>query len=243
MRYLMTFSYDGTNYNGYQKQKEGNTIQGTLENVLTRINCNKLVSVSASGRTDAHVHAIGQAAHFDMDASVAPDSLKKSLNSMLPGDIYIKTVDIVSDSFHARYDVKSKEYIYMINIGEYNPMERNYVYQYNKELDINAMRAAIKNFIGTHDFTSFTKSDDERENYERTIIEADITLERNYIKIRFLGTGFFRYMVRNMVGSLIAVGENTYTPTDITNILELKDRTKAGKTAPPEGLYLNKVIY
>ena len=243
MRYLITFSYDGTNYNGYQKQKEGNTIQGTLENILTKINGNKLVSISASGRTDAHVHAIRQTAHFDMDVSIELDSLKRALNSMLPGDIYVKNIETVSDDFHARYDVKAKEYIYMINIGEYNPMERNYVYQYNKNLNIEDMKEAIKNLIGTHDFTSFTKADDERENYERTIMEAEISTENNYIKFRFLGTGFLRYMVRNMVGSLIEVGEGKRSPESIIELLELKDRTKAGKTAPPEGLYLKEVFY
>ena len=105
------------------------------------------------------------------------------------------------------------------------------------------MKEAIKNLIGTHDFTSFTKVDDERENYERTIMEAEISTENNYIKFRFLGTGFLRYMVRNMVGTLIGVGEGKFSSEDIAKIIELKDRTKAGKTAPPEGLYLKNVFY
>lgn len=243
MRCLMTFSYDGTDYNGYQKQKEGRTIQGILESVLTTINGNKLVSVSASGRTDAHVHAIGQTAHFDIDTKIEPNNLKRALNSMLPNDIYIKNVEIVKDDFHARYDVKSKEYIYILNIGEYNPIERNYIYQYNKELNVNAMKEAIKNLIGTHDFTSFTKADDERESYVRTIKEADISIDKDYITFRFLGTGFLRYMVRNMVGFLIEVGEGKRTSECVIELLELKDRTKAGKTAPPEGLYLKEVFY
>ena len=243
MRYLMTFSYDGTDYNGYQKQKDGRTIQGILESVLTTINGNKLVSVSASGRTDAHVHAIGQTAHFDLNTKIEPNSLKRALNSMLPSDIYIKNVEIVKDDFHARYDVKSKEYIYVLNIGEYNPIERNYIYQYNKKLNVNSMKEAIKNLIGTYDFTSFTKADDERESYVRTIIEADISIDKDYITFRFLGTGFLRYMVRNMVGFLIEVGEGKRTSECVIELLELKDRTKAGKTAPPEGLYLKEVFY
>ncbi len=243
MRYLMTFSYDGTNYNGYQKQKNGRTIQDTLENILTKINSNKSVIVSASGRTDAHVHALAQKAHFDMDVNIDSNDLKKALNSLLSDDIYVKEVTNVDSNFHARYDVKAKEYIYVMNIGEYNPIERNYVYQYNKSLDIDGMKKAIELLVGEHDFTSFTKTDDERDNYVRIIMEADISIDKNHITIRFLGTGFLRYMVRNMVGTLIGIGEGKFEVKDMSKILELKDRTKAGKTAPPEGLYLKDVFY
>ena len=243
MRYLMTFSYDGTNYNGYQRQKNGRTIQEALEDTLTKINSNKKVLVSASGRTDAHVHAIAQKAHFDIDIEINPNDLKRALNSLLPSDIYVKKIEKVDNNFHARYDVKAKEYMYIMNIGEYNPMERNYVYQYNKDLDIDIMNKAIKLLVGEHDFTSFTKADDERDNYVRTIIESDISIDNNHVIFRFLGTGFLRYMVRNMVGTLIEVGEGKFSIDDIPKILDLKDRTKAGKTAPPEGLYLKDVFY
>ena len=243
MRYLMTFSYDGTNYNGYQKQKNGITIQDTIEHILTRINGNNQVHISASGRTDAHVHAIAQKAHFDLNVNIDSEQIKKALNSMLPKDIYIKEVIEVNDDFHARYDVKEKEYMYIINVGEYNPMERNYVYQYNKNLDIDAMKKAILYLLGEHDFRSFTKVDEEKDNYVRTIKKASILVDNNKIIINFIGTGFLRYMVRNMVGTLIGVGEGKFSSEDIAKIIELKDRTKAGKTAPPEGLYLKNVFY
>lgn len=246
MRYLITFSYDGTNYSGYQKQPNAMTVQGVLENVLTKINSNKQVFVSASGRTDAHVHALGQRAHFNLDVSIMPMALKKALNSLLPGDIYVKNVEEVTDTFHARYDVKQKEYMYIINVGEYNPIERNYVYQYNKDLDIGAMKEAISYFIGEHDFRSFTKVDDEKDDYVREIYQATISLDennKNHIVIHFVGTGFLRYMVRNMVGTLIEVGEGKRDAKCISEILNFKDRTKAGKTAPAEGLYLKNVFY
>lgn len=246
MRYLIKFSYDGTNYSGYQKQPNAVTVQGVLEDVLTRINSNKQVLVSASGRTDAHVHALGQSAHFDLDISISSNDLNKALNSLLPGDIYVKEVEVVADTFHARFNVKAKEYMYVINLGEYNPMERNYIYQYNKNLNIEDMKKAISYLIGEHNFKSFTKVDEEKDDYVRIIKSATIKLDNNnpnHLVINFVGTGFLRYMVRNMVGTLIEVGEGKRTPDSILSLLELQDRTKAGKTAPPEGLYLKEVIY
>lgn len=245
MRYLITFKYDGTNYSGYQKQPNAVTIQGELESVLTRINSNKQVLVSASGRTDAHVHALGQRAHFDLDISILPNDLKRALNSLLPPDIYVTNVEEVTNGFHARFDVKAKEYMYIINVGEYNPIERNHVYQYNKNLNVDNIEKAISYLVGEHDFRSFTKVDEEKEDYIRTIKEITVNFnsKSNYLTINFIGTGFLRYMVRNMVGTLIEIGEGKREPECIIELLELKDRTKAGKTAPPEGLYLKNVIY
>lgn len=245
MRYLITFKYDGTNYSGYQKQPNAITIQGELESVLTRINSNKQVLVSASGRTDAHVHALGQRAHFDLDISILPNDLKRALNSLLPPDIYVTNVEEVANDFHARFDVKAKEYMYIINVGEYNPIERNHVYQYNKNLNVDNIEKAISYLVGEHDFRSFTKVDEEKEDYIRTIKEITVNFNSklNYLTINFIGTGFLRYMVRNMVGTLIEIGEGKREPECIIELLELKDRTKAGKTAPPEGLYLKNVIY
>ena len=128
-------------------------------------------------------------------------------------------------------------------MGEYNPLERDYIYQLNKDLDIDKMKEAIKYFEGTHDFKSFTKNNDEKDDFIRTITKAEISKEDNIIIISFLGTGFLRYMVRNMVGCLIEVGELKRESVDVKHILEAKDRTKAGITAHPEGLYLKEVYY
>lgn len=246
MRYLITFSYDGTNYYGYQKQPHKKTIQEEVEKVLTRINSNQKVIISATGRTDAGVHAINQKAHFDLIKEFDVNSLKKSLNKMLPGDIYVKKVEVVADDFHARFDVKAKEYIYKINLGEYDPLKKNYVYQYNKRLDVSEMERALKYLEGEHNFKSFTKATDEKENYNRTIIRA--TLERNpknvnELIISIIGNGFMRYMVRNIVGLLIEVGEGKRKSEDVFKILAAEDRTTAGCTAPPNGLYLNDIFY
>ena len=135
MRYKITFSYDGTNFNGYQVQPKLRTVQECLENAVSYLNKQTYTQVTSSGRTDKGVHAIGQVAHFDLNITNTIDKIKRGLNSNLPEDIHIIDVEKVNDSFHARYSVKKKEYIYKMNLGEYNPMDRNYIYQYNKEID------------------------------------------------------------------------------------------------------------
>ena len=246
MRYFITFSYDGSKYNGYQKQPRVKTIQGELEKALKQINAGKSVSISASGRTDAGVHAYNQSAHFDLEREITCSKLKQALNSLIPDDIYVKNVYEADLSFHARFNVKAKEYIYKINMGNYNPIEKDYVYQYNKKLDIPEMERALKYLEGTHDFRSFVKIDEEKDNYTRTIVQTSLIRDVknvNQITISILGTGFMRYMVRNIVGMLIEIGEGKYKSEDIISILEMKDRTKAGICAPACGLYLKDVYY
>ena len=246
MKYLMTFSYDGTNFNGYQKQVKERTVQGVIEDVLKEINGGKVVSLCASGRTDAGVHALAQRAHFELEKKITCDKLVKGINSLLPSDVYVRKIEEVSDDFHARFNVIGKEYIYKINMGEYNPIERNYVYQYNKKLDINAMERGLKFFEGEHNFKSFTKANDEITDYVRVISNTMLVRDNkdiNKITITFVGTGFMRYMVRNMVGLLIEIGEGKRKAEDVIDILKHEDRTMAGKTAPACGLYLRNVFY
>lgn len=246
MKYFMTFSYDGSNFLGYQKQPRERTVQACLENALKEINGGKIVSVCASGRTDAGVHAINQKAHFEIDKKIETDKLLRGINSLLPEDIYVKSIKEVSDDFHARFNAIGKEYIYIINMGEYNPLERNYVYQYGKRLDLSAMERGLKYLEGEHNFKSFTKSTDEIEDYVRKISQTSIvrdSKDMNKIIITFVGTGFLRYMVRNMVGLIIEIGEGKRKPEDIIRILKEEDRTLAGKTAPACGLYLRNVFY
>mgnify|MGYP003306776936 CR=1 FL=1 len=246
MRYFMTFSYDGSDFCGYQKQPSSRTVQGELESILKRINGEKEVSVVASGRTDAGVHALSQKAHFELDASQDCDKLLHSMNSMLPEDIYIKQIESVSDNFHARFDANGKEYIYQINMGEYNPLERKYVYQHCSKLDVVEMQRAMKYLEGTHSFRAFTKVDEEKEDYVRTLSQTNLLRDMkdvNKITLVFVGTGFLRYMVRNMVGTLIEIGEGKRRSEEIIDILKSEDRTQAGKTANPEGLYLKNVFY
>lgn len=245
MRYLITFSYDGSKFKGYQKQPRLKTVQGEIEKALKELS-NKDISISGSGRTDAGVHALNQKAHFDLDMNITCDKLQKALNSLLSDYIYIKKVEEESDDFHARFNVSAKEYIYKINMGEYSPIEKDYIYQYNKKLDLVEMERALKYLEGTHDFKSFSKADEEKEDFTRTIIQTNLirnVKDVNRFIISFLGTGFLRYQVRNMVGLLIEIGEGKRKSEDILDILEAKDRRKAGITAPPEGLYLKDVFY
>ena len=243
MKYLITFSYDGSKYYGYQKQPNKPTIQEEIEKVLTQLNSNKPVNISASGRTDSGVHALNQKAHFVLKKDYDLDKLHYSINKMLSNNIYVRKIEKIDDNFHARFDVKRKKYTYKINIGEFNPLEYNYIYQYNKELDINEMEKAIKYFEGIHNFKSFTKADDDKETYEREIYETNIQKNGNIISITFIGNGFMRYMVRNMVGLLVEIGSGKKRYDCVKEILLAEDRTKAGITIAPNGLYLEDVYY
>lgn len=242
MRYLITFSYNGKNFNGYQKQPNKNTIQDKIEFALSKIT-NLNVIIHASGRTDRGVHALNQTAHFDLEKTIDLEKFRYSLNSLIGDDIYIKKIEQVNDNFHARFNIKEKEYIYKINIGEYNPIEKDYVLQYNKPLDIDSMIEASKYLIGKHNFKSFSKTDIEREDFVREIYSIDFIINEDLLTISFKGSGFLRYMVRNMVGTLIEVGENRRKSIEIKNILDNENRIYAGKTANPEGLYLKSVKY
>lgn len=243
MRYKMIFSYDGTLFSGYQVQPKKRTVQEELEKAATYINAKKNTSIISSGRTDKGVHAKNQVAHFDLDITITDYKLKRAFNSLLPEDIHVIYVEKVSPNFHARYMAASKEYVYTMNIGEYNPIERNYIYQYNREIDIDKMKEAISFFQGTHDFRAFISSEDKRENTTRKITVADIIVNNNIIKFKFIANGFMKYQVRNMVGVLLEIGENKKNIEDIKKLLLRKDRKIAIKTAPPEGLCLMAVNY
>ncbi len=243
MKYLIKFSYDGSSYSGFQTQKGLETVQEKMEEALKIVNNNQRTPIIATGRTDKGVHALCQYGHANIDVNITEKKLKRALNSNLPDDIHVISTQIVDKDFHARYNVKEKEYQYKINVGEYNPLERKYVFQYNYKLDTNSMKEAIQVFKGTHDFRAFVTDNKEKENCTRTITEVNITEENNIITITFKGDGFLRYQVRNMVGLLIKVGENKLSTKDVERILESKDRTKSGKTAPPQGLYLVNVKY
>lgn len=243
MRYLITFSYDGSEFSGYQKQEGLRTIEEEMENALKYINNGKDTIITSSGRTDKGVHALCGKAHVDIDVEITPYKLMRALNSNLPSDIHVSRTEIVDNNFHARYMVKEKEYKYFLNMGEYNPCMRKYVYQYNKSLDIKKMQEAINHFLGTHSFKSFTPNKDKRNNYIRTINYVDVTEMDNIVCFTFRGNGFIKYQIRNMVGYLIKVGEGKKKGSDIPKILLSEDRRMASITAHPEGLYLTDVKY
>ena len=242
-RFLINFSYDGSNYNGYQKQKDLNTIQGRMEDALKYINNKKNTKFSSSGRTDAGVHAINQYGHADINVNITEYKLKRALNSLLPEDIYVKSVKKVDNEFHSRYNVKKKEYIYKINVGDYNPIERKYIYQLGKKLNIDKMNNALKYIIGTHDFKYLSSNEIKEKNTIRTIYNAIIKKKGDYIEISLVSNGFLKYMVRIIVGILIQIGLEKYEDIEMKNILIGKCKTNYKKIAPAQGLYLKDVKY
>lgn len=244
MRYKCICSYDGTLFHGFQVQGELRTVQGEIENVLKIIH-KKPVTIFASGRTDTFVHAKGQVFHFDSDIVMKEWNMKNAINTRLPNDIYISDVEIVDDSFHSRFNAIKKEYHYKIALGEYDPLKRNYLfypsYPRNK-IDYQKMEEASKIFIGTHDFKSFTKNH-IIENTERTIYDLQFIYEDDVLVIKIIGNGFLHNMVRIIVGMLYEVGKGNLSKEDLMKVMDAKDRTKAPKIAPANGLYLYKVYY
>ena len=243
MRYLIRFSYDGTNFNGFQKQPGCRCVESELEKALYDINDHKKTKVVGSGRTDRGVHACDQTAHFDIDIDITLYKLKCALNSLLPEDIHVFSVEHVSDDFHARFGAKRKTYKYIINCGEYNPIERNYVYQYGKKLDIDKMKKEIKSFIGVHNFKPFVSEEAVKENYEREIYDAHIEEDGDKVIFYFTGNGFMKYQVRNMVGILFKVGKGKLENGIVDAIFKDNTLSKNITTIKREGLYLDKIEY
>lgn len=244
--YRFIMEYDGSRYNGWQRLKDNdNTIQFKLENVLG-IMTGSEVNVTGSGRTDAGVHARGQTANAVMDTRLSPDEIKVYMNRYLPVDIRINFVDIVSDRFHSRYNASKKTYTYYISIsGRPSVFQRKYLYDYGEKLNIAAMKAAAGFLIGEHDFKSFCGNRHMKKSSIRNIYEIDIKYDKNedIVSISYTGDGFLQYMVRIMTGTLIEIGRGDREPEDIIRILNKKDRQYAGYTAPPEGLFLEKVSF
>lgn len=237
-------AYDGTQFSGYQIQPNKRTVQAELEHRLEQLHKGKEVKVTASGRTDAGVHAKGQVIHFDSDLKIPLLGWRKALNSILPADISIMSVEEVAPDFHARFDAKGKEYRYRIQTGDVpDPLRRHYVYHYPYPLNEEAMTRAIDYLIGTHDFTSFCSAKTEMEDKVRTIYHISFVRNDDELIFRFVGNGFLYNMVRIVMGTLLEVGSGLRQPEDIKAILLAKDRRAAGKTAPAQGLYLWQVFY
>ena len=244
MRYKITFSYDGSKFNGYQKQKGiDNTIQEKMESALKYINNDKDTKFTSSGRTDKGVSAYKQVGHADIDVKITEYKLKRALNSLLPDTIHVINAEEVNDDFHARYMVKEKTYIYKINTGEYNPIEKDYVCQLNKELNIDLLKNEIKDFIGTYDFSAFISNEDKKDTNIRTIKRASVNKQGDYVTISFTGNGFLKYQVRIMCGYLISVSLGKAEPGKINYYLNNPQKKVTTKTAVATGLYLKDVKY
>jgi tRNA pseudouridine38-40 synthase len=230
----MEFRYDGSLFSGFQRQNKDRSVQKDIEDVLTSIYGEKIV-IKGAGRTDAGVHALGQTATFDVPYYI--EQLKDILNEQL-SDIVIKRLKVVDEDFHARFSAIGKIYLYKIKL---NSKGKNPYYICLKNVDINKMKEVAKLFVGTHNFKNFVSG--ERDDYETVIKSIKFYKVFNYMTIKFEGVGFYRYMVRNLVGAMIDVGKGKVEIEEVKNMLEHPEKTKQLSTALPNGLYLYKVLY
>jgi tRNA pseudouridine38-40 synthase len=237
-RIMLTVAYDGTRYNGWQIQPNGNTIEGQLNHALTELLGEEIAVIGAS-RTDAGVHALCNMAVFDTDSRIAAEKIAPALNARLPEDIRIQKSEQVADDFHPRHCNTKKTYEYRIYMGKYeNPIGRQYAHFVYVPLDVEKMQKAANYLIGEHDFKSFCVARAQVLTTVRTIYAADVQKEGNYLTIRVSGNGFLFNMVRIIAGTLLEVGRGNLEPEQMQCILEAKERRAAGPTAPARGLTL-----
>ena len=253
-RWKITIEYDGTGYHGWQRQEDGiPSIQQSIETAITKF-CGQDITITGAGRTDAGVHAYGQIAHFDLDYGDRPLNgfdLAKAINAHLrPQPIAIISAEPVADDFHARFGAKHKTYHYRVVTRSPPPVrDTNHVWHMKYELDVDAMRNGAKHLLGHHDFTSFRDSQCQAKSPMRTLDNITIT-EIDYdahggkhILFELKAQSFLHHQCRNIVGTLVDVGKQKINPDDVKTILDAKDRTKAGMTAPASGLSMFKINY
>jgi len=239
----LVIEYDGTHYHGWQCQPNAMTVQETLQRSIEKI-LDHPIKIYASGRTDAGVHAFGQVINFFTEKTIGLESLAKGLNSMLPGDIRVKGGREVDETFHARYSAKSKSYVYCISVSRYHsPFHARYSWHIPYTLNDRYMNETIKEIVGTNDFSAFTKKNEPYKSHVREVLKASVRRRGGFIYIFIEATGFLRYMVRNIVGTLVLVGLGKITKDDFAAVLQGMDREKAGPTAPPHGLFLRRIRY
>jgi tRNA pseudouridine38-40 synthase len=249
MRYFkLTIAYDGTDFHGWQMQRNKPTIQGEIVAVLRRLT-QENAQLHGSGRTDAGVHALGQVGSFRTQSALSAGEFQRALNALLPPAIRIVSAEETGPDFSARWSAKGKVYCYRLYRGKVvPPMLWRYVLHYPFPLDEEAMKEAAAKFVGVHDFTSFAAStgsedDDKERNMEREIYSTELKRTDDGEELWFTvhGRSFLRYMVRKMVGTLLEVGRGKLFPADIETLYELKDRSKSGPTVPPQGLFMVRV--
>ncbi|KAF0422657.1 tRNA pseudouridine(38-40) synthase TruA [Pediococcus pentosaceus] len=248
MRYKIILAYDGTDFAGFQMQPNQRTVEGVLKRIVNKIAKNPTpeISVYGSGRTDAGVHALGQVVHFDLSIEMSERSMLHALNSQLPLDMQVKKVEIVDETFHARFTTHGKKYQYRMALGQFvDPFKRNYTGHWKFPINIGLIQKAIKDLEGTHDFSSFVASGSTVKDHVRTIYEAKVWEDKkqNEIVFEFYGNGFLYNMVRIMVAVLVEIGSKRRPADDIPRLFEVKDRNQARGTAPASGLYLKEVDY
>ena len=241
--YKLTIAYDGSRYYGWEHQPDKPTIQGKLEDVLTRMT-GAPVDVIGAGRTDAGVHAKAMTANAVLDTALSPEAIRDYMNRYLPDDICVREVRAASERFHARYKAVGKTYCYTCYVGALKPVfDRKYVLTLDGVPDVAAMQRAAALLVGEHDFKSFCGNPKMKKSTVRLVDSIEIVQKRDYLYLNFHGTGFLQNMVRILVGTLLEVGFGKRPAEQMPAILEARDRTQAGYTVPPQGLCLVKVDY
>lgn len=239
----LILQYDGTLYHGFQIQPDVTTIQSVLENCVFQITGVK-TRVNGCSRTDAGVHAKKYCAGFVTESPIPGEKFSVVMNNYLPKDIRIIVSSEENENFHPRFSTKSKEYVYIINTNSQTEVfSRNYEWQLKSKLNTKLMNEAAKYIIGERDFCSFMTSGPELESTVRNVMSLSVKEEGSRVKIYIRADGFLYNMVRIITGTLVWVGEGRIKPEDLKNIIEKKDRSFAGPTAPPQGLYLNEIFY
>jgi len=239
----LTLEYDGTDYSGWQVQDNGPTIQGEVERALGTL-LKHPVRVTASGRTDAGVHALGQAVNFRTESSVPLRGVLHGLNALLPRDIAVRRAEEVPLDFDSRRSAKEKTYQYFLHLGATpSAFARRTSWRVRPPLDLPAMERAAAQLVGTHDFGAFRSAGCDAPHAVRAIHEVRVTLRGEYVEVAVRGTAFLRHMVRILVGTLVEVGQGRRTPESVAELLASGDRSQAGITAPPQGLFLAEVRY
>lgn len=243
MRYRLTLQYDGTEFHGWQLQPDRRTVQGVLEDSIFRM-VGERVRVAASGRTDAGVHAHGQVVTFVLEREWPAERLFRGLNAVTPDDIGIRDVAVAPDDFDPRRSASSRVYVYRIwNARWESPFWRRHAWLVPRRVDIDAMNRAAAALVGEHDFTSFRAATCDAEGPVRRVLVSRFERDEELLLYRVEATAFLRHMVRNIIGTLVEVGEGKRTAESVAALLSARDRTKAAATAPPHGLTLEQVKY
>lgn len=235
--------FDGSNFCGWQKQPKGRTVQQTVEKAINKAT-NEQIEINGSSRTDAGVHAKGMVANFFTNSTIPADKFREAINARLPEDVSIIKSEEVDENFHARYSSKGKTYSYtIINRYERLSLGHQYLYHYRYKLDMEKMNEACAYFVGKHDFSAFMSPGSSIKTTVRTIHDIHIQKNGDKIIIYVTGDGFLYNMVRIIVGTLLKIGNGKLEPEDIPQIIEEKNRKRAGMCVPPNGLVLEKVFY
>jgi tRNA pseudouridine38-40 synthase len=239
----LTLAYDGTRLVGWQRQSEGDSVQGLLEDALARFEGSP-VTVHGAGRTDAGVHALGQVASVQLTCAHDVTTLTRALNAQLPEDVRVLAIEEMSPDFHARFSARSKTYRYQIRHGTIaDPFERAYVWHMPERLDVDGMSRGAGVLVGRHDFAAFQSIGSPTRDSVRTVTQSVITDADGRLNYEISGDGFLRYMVRAIVGTLVEIGRGFRAPESMASLLRGSARGDAGPTAPPQGLFLVRVDY